>query len=510
MNETENEKKEEQQSSAPADVTGTLDEMRSDSKALAEGLHQVLITNDDQKLFEYFDENNAVTLANALNLMENSEAVLFYSSVHMDYDKLGEIFSYLSMEERNALCQTLSKKALEPILANVSNDDLADYLEDVPKTLRTKIMSYLPGKRRSLIDKLARYSDDTVGSIMTTEYLSVISGTYIQDVFSKIKQIGAKLETVRVIFIVDTYNKLLGTMDLEDMMFVNSHRRIDEVMSKDFAYISPIADKEQAVPICQEYDIPVLPVVSKNGEMLGIVTFDDVMDVLEEENTEDIYKQAAVAPTDSPYMESRVFNMARSYLIWLIILLAINTFTGIIISRFESALLVLPILLSFIPALNDTCGNSGSQTTSMVIRALTTENITKKDYPKIIAKESLVGLTTGLLVATFNFGWIMLELNTPLLNVTEEMKQTLISDLHLGNIQIGFLVIAGIASIALFFCIFFSKTFASILPLIAKALHLDPAVMSGPLVTALMDILTLLLYFAVAIAIIDGLAPGLL
>lgn len=510
MNEKENESNEELLKSAPSNVEENIEEALDDAEALSENLHQVLITNDDKKLLEYFEDNNAVTLADALNILENNEVILFYSSIHTDYDKLGEIFSYLYIEERKELCNTLSKKALEPILANVSNDDLADYLEDVPKALRTKIMSYLPGKRRTLIDKLAKYSDDTVGSIMTTEYLSVISGTYIKDVFARIKQIGARLETVRTIFVVDTYNKLLGTMRLEDMMFVEEHRRIDEVMQKDFAYISPIADKEQAVPICQEYDIPVLPVVSKNGEMLGIVTFDDVMDVLEEENTEDIYKQAAVAMTDSPYMQSKVFNMARSYLIWLIILLAINTFTGIIISRFESALLVLPILISFIPALNDTCGNSGSQTTSMVIRALTTEKITKKDYPKIIGKESLVGLVTGFIVAVFNFGWIMLELNTPLLKVTDEMKSTLLNDLNLSNIQVGYMIIASITSIALFFCVLFSKTFASILPLIAKALKLDPAVMSGPLVTALMDIFTLLLYFGVAIAIIDGLAPGLL
>lgn len=487
------------------------DEGEINSEAISpETLHNLLITNNDKALLELFRENSAVTITDALKELETDEIVLFFSSIREDYDKLGNIFAYLYTEARVVLCETLPKKALEPILANVSNDDMADFLNDVKKSLRPRILSYLPKKRVTLIEGLAKFSDDTCGSIMTTEYLSVLSGTTIEDIFAKIKQIGNRLETVRTIFIVDNTNKLLGTMRLEDMMFENPLDRIDNVMTRDFAYISPIADKEQAVPICEEYDIPVLPVVSKTGEMLGIITFDDVMDVLEEENTEDFLKQAAVSPTQKPYMENKVLSIAKSYVIWLIILLVINTLTGIIVSEFESALVVLPILISFVPALNDTCGNSGSQTTSMVIRALTVEKIEKKDYLKIISREALVGLITGLFIAVLNFGWVMLELNTPILNVTEEMKQTLLDDLNLSNIQIGYAIISGITSIALLFCILFSKFFASILPIVAKALKLDPAVMSGPLVTALMDIFTLLLYFTIAIATLNALAPGLL
>lgn len=473
-------------------------------------LHNILITNDDRELQKTFEENSAVTLADSLNLIGDDEIVLFYSSLHSDYDKLGEIFSYLYTEEKLLLCKKLSKKQLAPVLANVSNDDMADFLEDIPKAQRNQILQMLPGKRRTLIDNLARYSDDTAGSIMTTEFLSVLSGTRVKDIFQKIKQIGARLETVRTLFIVDNLNHLLGTEDLEDLMFVDENERIDNVMQKDFAYISPIADKEQAVPICEEYDLPVLPVVSKNGEMLGIITFDDVMDVLEEENTEDILKQSAVSPNKTPYMESSSFAIARSYVVWLIILLIINTFTGIIVSRFENALLTLPILISFIPALNDTTGNSGSQTTSMVIRALTAENVQKKDYGKIIGKEALTGFFTGLFIALFNFAWVMMELNTPLLNVTEEMKDTLLNDLKLSNLQFGYMIIAGIVSLALFVGVFFSKLFASILPLLAKAVHMDPAVMSGPLISSIMDILTLLLYFGTAVLVIDSIAPHVL
>lgn len=489
-------------------------EAEKEEVVLDEELHSSLIIGEKDRLVLLLKENAPVQLSDALNTLSNDEVVLFYSLTGNDYDKLGEIFSYLYIEKKIALIEHLPKKNLINVLQNVSNDDLSDFLEDVKKQIREKVLSYLPNKRRQQIKELSRYSDDTVGSIMTTEFLTVQSGAKVQDVLEKIKEIGNTLETVRTIFILDRSNKLIGTERLEDMMFEKEEEIIDNVMQKDFPYISPIADKEQAVPICEEYDLPVLPVVSKTGEMLGILTFDDVMDVLEEENTEDVLKQGAVSPTQRPYMENKIFNIARSYVIWLIALLVINTFSGIIVSRFESALLTLPVLISFVPALNDSTGNSGSQTTSMVIRALTTENVRKKDYWKIIGKECLVGIITGLVVALFNFGWVMLELNTPLLNVTDEMKKTLLEDLHFGNlqngIQYGYMVIAAIVSSALFFGIFLSKVFASILPLIAKVMHIDPALMSGPLVASLMDIMTLLLYFGIAMAVIDSINPGLL
>jgi magnesium transporter len=472
-------------------------------------LHQALITNDKATLFRILDENSAVQLADCLSPLTDNEIILFYSTLNNDYDKLGEIFSYLPVEERKALIENLPKKFLLAVLSNVSNDDMADFLEDVPKTMREKILSMFPGKRRNIINQLSAYSDDTVGSIMTTEYLSILCGTTIEDVFKKIKQDGARLETVRSIFIVDNANKLLGVERVEDLMFEDVNRRIEDVMTKDFAYISPIADKESAVPICQEYDLPVLPVVSKNGEMLGILTFDDVMDVLEQESTEDTLKQGAVAPTDVPYMENKAYKIAMSYVIWLLILLVLNTFTGIIISRFENALLTLPILTSFIPAINDSVGNSSSQTTAMVIRSLTTGEITKKDYFKVAMREFLVGFISGLIVAVFDFGWVLLELNTPILS-TESFSSNTDLIAKFGNIQNVYLAIAAITAFALLIGITFSKLFAAILPIVAKSIKIDPAVMSGPLMTCLMDIVTLLIYFGIATMLIDGIAPGTL
>lgn len=483
----------------------------SSDSASSEELHDALIHADKSSLIKLFEENSAVQLADALLPLGNDQIVLFYSIISFDYDKLGEIFSYLSVDERISLVNNLPKKTIQAVLSNVPNDDLADFLEDITKALRSKILTYLPNKRRAIIEELALFSDDTVGSIRTTEYLSVLSGTTVEDVFKKIKAIGNQLETVRTIFVVDEKNKLLGTERLESLRFEKPEARIDQVRSKDFSFISPVADKESAVPICQEYDLPVLPVVSRTGERLGIVTFDDVMDVLEEESTEDILHQGAVAPSKTPYRQNKVYRIAFSYVIWLVILLILNTFSSIVLNRFERALTTLPVLTAFIPALNDSVGNSSSQTASMVIRAMATGELNKKDYFKASRRELCVGAITGFLSAVFNFGWVVAELNIPGL-LGSDSQSFLNNPAFMAsfgnNKQLVIRTIAAITSLALFVGITFSKFFASMLPLLAKALHIDPAVRSGPLRTSIRDITTLLLYFGIATLIINSIDPG--
>lgn len=476
-----------------------------EGKLLRHDLHTSLITNDRDALFSLVEERSSVDIADSLIHLSDDECILFFSIVP-DTEKLGEIFSYLSIDKREALCRILPRKKLSILLTFVQNDDLADFVEDLPKALREQVLSDLPAKRRNLIVSLAKFSDDTIGSIMTTEYLSVLPETTIKEVFEKIKRIGKTLETVRTIFVTDKGNKLLGTERLEDMMFEDEEKSISEVMTKDFPFISPIADREEAIPICQKYDLPVLPVVSKNGDMLGIITFDDVLDVVEAENTEDVLKQAGVQPGKDSYLETKSFRLARSYVLWLIILLIINTFSGMVISNFENALLTFPVLLSFIPALGDSCGDAGDQTSSMVTRAIATGEIDDHNWYKAVLKEFASGLITALIVAAFNFCWVLLELNTPILNVTPEMEDTFV--VMFGSVLNGQLVIAAIVSIAFFFGIAVAKLLASLLPLLAKKVHLDPAVMSGPLIASIMDILTLLLYFSIAMAIIDGIDPG--
>jgi magnesium transporter len=501
---TEMEQKEKKENSGTETI---ITDSKINDPISVEALHQALITSDIDGIKKLGKENSDVNLAEALNTLTDNEVNIFFSVI-TDYDSLGEIFSYLSVETREYLCNNLPKKTLTNVLINVPTDDLADYVEDLAKSLRDKVLLALPTKRRQIVQKLARFSDDTIGSIMTTDYLSVPPDYTIKQVFDTIKEVGNTLETVQVIFVTDSNNILLGTQRLESLMFEDPNTKISAVMQKDFPYISPIADKEEAIPVCKKYDLPVLPVVSRKGDMLGIITFDDVLDVIEAENTEDVYKQGGVANMSTPYMQTKTIKLAQSYVIWLIILLVINTFSAMIISSFESSLMTLPILISFIPALADSCGDAGDQTTSSITRGLATGEIQMKDFFKVAGKEFLAGFLTALLVAVFNFGWVMMELNTPILNTTAEMEANLAT--YFGSTQNGYMIIASIVSLSFLFGITFAKLFGVILPMLAKLIHIDPAFMSGPLIASLMDILTLLVYFGTAAAIIDSIDPGLI
>lgn len=468
-------------------------------------VNSLIDKKDNKGLNELLNDVSAITFTEVLDEFDKEEIASLYL-LSNDYSKLGELFSYLPISIRVYLCKNLSKKALSNVLYYVKDDDLADFLEDITKPLREKLLTYIPSKRRKGLITLSKYSDDTIGSIMTTEYLYVRQDTLISDVFKKIKNIGKHLETVRTIFIIDNTNHLIGIKSLEEMMFDDEDKKIGDVMSTDFPYISPLADKEKASDVFKEFDITVLPVLSKNNEMLGIITFDDVLDIIEEENTEDIYKQSAIAPTNKSYKESNVFKIALSYVIWLVILLIINTFASIIVDTFESELLTIPVLISFLPVLNDTGGNSGDQTTSTITRALATNEITTKDYFKVLKKEAVAGFLTALVASLISFGWTMVELNTPILNVGNTLDK-FISDVG-GNKQVAFMIVSLVISVSLFFAIFVSKLLGATLPILAKLCHIDPALISGPLITSIMDILTLLIYFSLAKFIINYFDPG--
>lgn len=468
-------------------------------------LHALLVNNETDQVRLYAKTFSIVSLSEELNPLSESEVVLFFSIVE-DTDKLGEIFTYLLFPHRVALVDELDQKKLSLLIPDIPDDDLVDFLEDINKNKRDRILSLIPPRRRKILSSLARFGDDTIGSIMTTEYLAVSPEKSVREVLDLIREVGKTRETVRTIFVTDEGNHLIGVQNLEDLMFEDESALLKDVMSEDFPSISPVSDREEATRICRQFDLPVLPVVSKNNDMLGIITFDDVLDVIEEENTEDVLKQAAIAPSKKPYLETRSFRLARSYAIWLIILLIINTFSGMVISNFENALLTFPVLISFIPALGDSCGDAGDQTSSMVTRAIATGELNGGNWYRCVGKEFLAGLITAAIVAIFNFGWVLMELNTPILNVTEEMEQTFVS--LFGSVLNGQMVIASVVSVSFFFGIAVAKLLASLLPFLAKAIHVDPAVMSGPLIASIMDILTLLLYFTIAMAIIDGIDPG--
>ena len=495
------------------DLNQVDDNRNSDEKNKVNGtlqidfFHSALVNNNTGELNEIIENNSSISIAEILNLLSDNEAILFFS-VTSDIIKLGEIFSYLLIDHRNAIVLTLEKKKLSLVISYVKDDDLVDYIGDIPRYMRLKISTLIPTKRRKTIEKLVSYSDDTVGSIMTTEYLSVSKETTISDVLKKIKREGNRLESVRSVYVIDSNNKLIGLKKLEEIIFIDENKTMEEIMDTDYAYIQSTADKEEAIPICKQYDLATLPVLAKNGELVGIITFDDVLDVIEEESTEDILLRAGITPTSKDYMDTRPFRMALSYVVWLIIIALINTFSSVVVSHNSHITAVLSVLIIFFPVLNDTGGNSGDQTTSTITRALATNEISTKDYFKVVSKELVVGLITALLIGIFNFGWTQVEFHSHLINLDEGQLNELTS--IFGSVSKGYLMVGFIVSLSLVFSITLSKVLGATLPIVTKKIGLDPAVISGPLIACLMDIFTLLIYFALATSIITSISPHIL
>lgn len=464
-----------------------------------------LTLRNTEGLNDILSSHSSSTITSAIENVDDFDILSFYS-LSSDYKKLGELFSYLPIEMRKIITINLPKKVLVNIFSNVMDDDLADFIEDLTKSEREKILNILPSKRKKQIALLTRFSDDTIGSLMTGEYLSVKPTDTISSVFKKIKDVGSTMESVRTIFVTDSTNHLLGIKSLEEMMFDDPDSCICDNMEKDYPSLSPIADRENAIEIFKKYDLPILPVTSKNNDMLGIVTFDDVLDIIEKENTEDVYMQSGITPSDEEHHQSKFYKIAMSYVIWLVILLIINTFASLIVDRFETELMTLPVLVAFLPVLNDTGGNSGDQTTSIVTRALATGEIKTRDYFKVLLKESLAGFLTGIVIFLIALGWTMVELNTSIINVKDTLDK-FISDVG-GNRQYAYFIISLVIASSLFFAVFVSKILGASLPMLAKLCHIDPAVISGPLITSVMDILTLLIYFTLARFIINHFDPG--
>lgn len=321
---------------------------------------------------------------------------------------------------------------------------------------------------------------------MTSEYVEIKKTATAKEALDKIKSIGKGAETVATTFVVDESRKLIGTLSLEELVFAKDDTPITEIMNTDYTEVYTNTDQEEVARIFKKYDIPVLPVVNTEGRLLGIITFDDVMDVIEEENTEDLQKMAAITPVDTPYLKTGVFKLAKSRVVWLLVLMLSATLTGLLLNNFESLLMVVPVLTVFVPMLMDTSGNAGNQTTTVVTRALALGEVKLSDYPKVLWKEFRVALITGLFISAFNFIWIFIELKTGIIDATG------------GATNYPEWLLALLVSLTMYLIIVMAKTLGSSLPMLAKLIHLDPALMAGPLITTILDVSSLAVYFLLA------------
>lgn len=411
------------------------------------------------------------------NLEENRLTVFFRL---LPKDLASDVFVEFNSDTQEKLIKEFTDKELKAVMDDMFLDDTVDVIEEMPASIVKRILKNTNPEDRKQINTLLNYPEDSAGSIMTPEFVSFSASMTVEKAFDKIRKTGLKKETVYTCYVTDNKKKLIGVVTVKDLLLADKSEIIENIMETGVIYSETTEDKEMVAMKFSDYDFIALPVIDKEGRIVGIVTVDDAVDVIQEEATEDIQMMAAILPDETPYLKQSVFSIFKARFPWLILLLITSTFTSLILSGYETRLS--PILYAFVPMLMGTAGNAGGQASVTVIRAIAVGDVEFKDVFKVILKELLASLTIGLIVGVVCFGKIML-----------------IDKLYYPDITSLY---AGVISVVCLISIVMAKLVGCMLPLLAKKIRLDPAVVASPLMTTIVDALSLLIFCAISIAIL--------
>lgn len=386
-------------------------------------------------------------------------------------------FAYMEPDEQTVLVQAFSDKELHDVVNELYVDDAVDMIEEMPASLVKRILRHTDDETRRLINQILNYPKDSAGSIMTMEYVDLKRNMTVEQAFDRIRAIGVEKETVYTCYVTDSRRKLKGIVTVKDLLLAPKTEVIRDIMETNIIYVSTQTDKEEVAGLFGKYDFLAVPVVDNEERLVGIVTVDDAIDVIQEEATEDIEMMAAITPTDRPYMKTGVFATWKKRIPWLLLLMISATFTGSIITSFEDALAASVVLTGFIPMLMDTGGNAGGQASVSIIRGLSLGEIEFRDVGRIIWKEARVALLCGLTLAAANFVKLLL----------------------LDRVSMA---VAAVVCSTLVLTVLVAKVVGCTLPILAKRIGFDPAVMASPFITTIVDALSLLIYFQIACAVL--------
>ncbi len=420
------------------------------------------------------DVMNEVDIASLLSELDDRELALAFRLIPKD--KAAEVFANMESVMQTYLVEIFSEKELKELLDDLYMDDTVDLLEELPANLVNRILDTVSTADRALINQLLNYPEDSAGSLMTTEYVDIRENMTVAQAMAHIKETGIHKETIYTCYVTER-RKLIGIVSAKDLMTTDDNVQIKDLMEKEIISVNTHTDREDVARLFTKYDFLAIPVLDADGLMVGIVTFDDAMDVMVEEATEDITKMAAINPSEKTYFETSVFSHAKNRIPWLLILMFTSIITGTIITRYEDAFAAIPLLVSFIPMLMDTGGNCGSQSSTLIIRGLALSQIRFRDIFRVIFKEFRISLIVGAVLAVTNGIRIMIQYDNPELAVVIALS------------LIGTVVI--------------SKLIGCMLPLLASKIRLDPAIMASPLITTLVDIFSILIYFNIATILFD-------
>lgn len=439
-----------------------------------ENFIQLLSSKEYKKAQSVLTQNNAIDNAKLLESLDPKDCAFAFRLIPKD--EASKVFSCMSSSMQAHLVDLFTQSELKEVIDSIYMDDTVDLLEDLPANLVKRILASVDPQKRNIINKLCKYPEDSAGSIMTIEYVSLRKEMTVQEALDHIKDTGIHKETIYTCYVLEN-KKLLGIISAKSLITSNRDTKIEKLMNKNIISVQTHTDQEEVAKLFRKYDLIAMPVLDSENCFVGIVTFDDVMDVMIDETNEDISKMAAIEPNEKGYFETTIWQHAKHRIMWLLILMFSATITGSIITRYENAFQAVPLLVSFIPMLMDTGGNCGSQSSTLIIRGLALGDIKFKDLFRVIFKEFRISLIVGAILAVANGLRIFIQYQNP---------------------QIAIVVALSLAVVVIL-----SKFIGCVLPLFANKVGLDPAIMASPLITTIVDTCSILVYFNIAVHIFN-------
>lgn len=448
--------------------------MEEEIEKIKDEIIELLTNKRYSNLYKYLEQITSQDISALFEeLTPEDRAIVFRL---LPKDEAAEIFAYMDSDLQEDLINKLTDKELKLVIDELYMDDTVDLIEEMPSNVVKRILKNVSKEDRKTINELLKYPSDSAGSIMTTEFIDLKVNMTVDQAFEKIRKIGLDKETVYTCYVLDIKRVIIGTVDIKELLLADRDALIKDIMETTVITVNTLEDKEEVAKAFDKYDLVALPVVDKENRLVGIVTIDDAIDVLQDETTEDFEIMAAMTPTENSYFKTSVFKHAKNRILWLLLLMVSSMITGGILTHYEEAFAAVPLLVSFIPMIMGTGGNCGSQSSTLIIRGMAVDEIEPRDFLKAIWKEIRVALIVGSTLAVVNGIRIMVQYNN--------LKIAIV----LGLTLIGTACLAKILGCAL--------------PMLAKKLKIDPAIMAAPLISTILDSCSILIYFNIAVAIL--------
>ena len=437
-----------------------------------EEIIEMLEQNKLAELKEILIKENPIDVADVFEEFPKEKDLIIFKLLPKDFSS--EVFSYLSPEKQQEVIENITDEEIKFIMEDMYLDDTVDFIEEMPANIVDKILKNTSHDKRKLINQMLKYSENSAGSVMTVEYISFKDNYTVKQAIDYYRKIAIDKEETDICFVTDSKKKLVGIISLKTLILSNDDSYIKNEMDTNFVSVLTKDDQEEIAALFRKYDLTTMPVVDQEDRLVGVITVDDIVDVIDQENTEDIQKMAAMNPSDEEYLKESVISLAKHRILWLLVLMISATFTGMVIKKYEEVLQSAVYLAVFIPMLMDTGGNAGSQSATLIIRGIALEEIEFSDIFKVIWKEFRVSVLVGFILSAVNF-----------VRIYYFTKSGLETSL--------------VVAVSMFLTIIMAKVIGGVLPLIAKSMKIDPAIMASPLITTIVDTAALIIYFQLSV-----------